>query len=163
VNMTRVYVPSTLSGVNEIVASGGIGPGPVLAHAVTDALRVAYPDGTDEDWEYAALSAAAYDSLALITADQKARRVVVAVDTASVIPVEHGDLSLVEVHQVIPTAEIAAVLVDAEDAEPDVASAAALWVQAEHGDAAASTVVERCMDHELAWFASQEIGDLAFG
>ena len=159
-NTTRVYVPSTLSRVKEIVASGGIGPGPILAHAVTDALRAEYADGADEDWEYAALSAAAHDSLALIAEDDTARRVVIAVDASSVIPVEQGDLTLVEVHEVIPAAKIAAVLVDTEEAEPDVAAAAASWVEAERGDAAASTVVERCMDRELAWFASQEIGDL---
>jgi len=160
VKTTRVYVPSTLARVKEIVASGGIGPGPVLVHAVTDALRAEYPDGTDEDWEYAALSAAAHDSLALIAADDTARRVVIAVDAGSVMPVRQGDLTLVEVHEVIPSANIAAVLIDTEDAESDVAAAAALWVEAERGDAAASTVVERCMDRELAWFANQEIGDL---
>lgn len=143
--------------------SGGIGPGPIVAHAVTDALRAEYPDGTVEDWEYVALSAAAYESLALIAADDTMRRVVIAVDSASVIPVERGDLTLVEVDEVISAAKIAAVLVDTEDAEPDVAAAATAWVEAEAGDDVALTVVDRCMDHELAWFASQEIGHLAFG
>lgn len=159
-NTTRVYVPSTLGRLREIVTSGGIGPGPVLAHAVTDALRQEYADGVDEDWEYAALSAAAYDSLALITEDEASRRVVIAVDISSVFPVEQGGLSQVEVHEVIPAAKIAAVLVDTEDAEPDVTAAAASWAEAEGDDAAASAVVERCMDRELGWFASQEIGDL---
>jgi len=163
VNTTRVYVPSTLSMVKEIVASGGIGPGPIVAHAVTDALRAEYPDGTDEDWEYAAMSAAAYESLALIAADDTMRRVVIAADSASVIPVERGDLTLVEVDEVIPEAKIAALLVDTEDAEPDVAAASTALVDAEGGDDAALTVVDRCMDRELAWFAGQEIGDLAFG
>lgn len=156
---TRVYVPSTFARLRAMVDSGGIAPGPFLAHAVTEVLRDENPEGADEDWEYAALSAAAYDSLALIATDATPRRVVIAVDATSVGSVEQSDVTLVEV-QGVPVARIAAVLVDTEDAEPDVAAAAASWVEAEHGDAAALTVVERCMERELAWFASQEIGDL---
>ena len=56
---TRVFVPSTWSGLRSFVTADGIGPAPFFAHAVTDELRAAYPEGNDEEWEYAALTAAA--------------------------------------------------------------------------------------------------------
>ena len=63
---TRVYVPSSFAGLRDLVAADGIGPPPFLAHAVTDALRAAWSDGSEEDWEYAASTAASRSSLALI-------------------------------------------------------------------------------------------------
>ena len=44
----RVYVPSSLSLLRDVVVSGGVGPVPILAHAVTDALREAYAEGGEE-------------------------------------------------------------------------------------------------------------------
>lgn len=156
----RVYVPSTLALLADIVTSGGVGPVPVLAHAVTDELRSAYPDGGDEEWEYAAMSAAAQDSLALLTDEDLPRRVVVALDAPSVTPVEEGDVSLVEIDEVVPAREMAAVHVDSADAEADVSAARGAWADAQDGDTEAVRVVERCLDHELGWFAAQEVGDL---
>lgn len=157
---TRVYVPSTLSRLRDVVTAGGIGPSPVLAHAVTETLRAGYPDGTEEDWEYAAMSAAAQDSLGLLADDDPPRRVVIAVDVGSVVPVDPGRPTLVELLVVAPARDIASVHVDSADAEDLVAVARAAWLGAENGDEAAVVVVERCLDRELAWFAAQEIGDL---
>lgn len=157
---TRAYVPSTLTRLRDVVASGGIGPLPVLAHAVTEALRTEYPDGGEEDWEYAAMSAAAQDSLGLLTEDDPPRRVVIAVDVESVVPVDPGDPTLVELREVAPARTIAAVHVDSEDAEDEMVAGRAAWVDAQSGDAAATAMVERCLDHELGWFAAQEIGEL---
>jgi hypothetical protein len=156
----RVYVPSSYALLREAVVSGGIGPSPLLAHAVTDALRAELADGTDEDWEYVAMTAAAQDSLALLTDEDPPRRVVIAVDVDSVLPVEHEDLTLVEVAEVVPLRAVAAVHVDAEDAEDAVAEARPLWERAAEGDEKAAAVVERCTDHELGWYATQEIGTL---
>ena len=83
---TRVYVPSTLGRLRGIVTGDGIGPAPFAAHAVTPALREAYVEGGDEEWEYAASSAAAQSSLALLHEDDSPRRIVVAVDVESVPP-----------------------------------------------------------------------------
>lgn len=160
---TRVYVPSTLSRLRDVVTDGGIGPSPVLAHAVTETLRDGYPDGTEEDWEYAAMSAAAQDSLGLLAEDDPPRRVVIAVDVGSVVPVDPvdpGRPTLVELLEAAPARSIVSVHVDSADAEDHVAAARAGWVAAENGEEAAVDVVERCLDHELAWFAAQEIGDL---
>ncbi len=157
---TRVYVPSTLTQLRDIVAADGIGPPPFLAHAVTDALRAAYADGSEEEWEYAAAAAAAQTSLSLLVEDDPARRVVVAVDVPSARPLEDDDPTAVRVDDVVPFRRIAAVLVDTPDAADDVAAAVARLADAGEGEAEAEAVVERCLDHELGWYATQEIGDL---
>ncbi len=157
---TRVYVPSTLTRLQEMVVAGGIGPLPVLGHAVTEALRSAYADGDEEDWEYAAMTAAAQDSLGLLTEDDPQRRVVVVIDTETPLSVEQAEHSLVELDEVVPIRAVAAVHLDDEDATADVAAARAAWGDAKNGDPAASAVVERCLDHELGWFAAQELGEL---
>lgn len=157
---TRVYVPSSMSLLRQLLLSGGVGPVPVLAHAVTDALRAAFPDAGEEEWEYAALTAAALDSLALIAEDDEPRRVVVVAEADSVMPVPGAEGSQVELDQVVPLRKVVAVHVDSDDAIEDVAAARVSWREAEAGDEAALATVERCLDHELGWFATQEIGEL---
>jgi hypothetical protein len=154
---TRVYVPSTLGRLRGIVIADGIGPAPFVAHAVTEAVREAYADGGDEEWEYAASTAAAESSLGMLHEDEPPRRVVLAVDVPSARAAGTVDPTVVEVDDVVPFRRIAAVLADAEDAEADVAAARdALAAGSEDAD----RLAERCLDHELGWWASQEIGDL---
>lgn len=155
----RAYVPSTLGQLAGIIGSGGIGPVPVRAHAVTEDLREGLPDGDDEEWEYVALSAAAQDSIGLLEEEDVQRRVVIAVDVSSVVPSD-SSATAVEIHEVVPARKIAAVHVDSQDAEDDVRAARQAWVASTAGDASASEVVERCLDHELGWFATQEIASL---
>jgi hypothetical protein len=155
---TRVYLPSSITGLNEILLSGGVGPVPVHAHAVTDGVRAALPDAAEEEWEYAVLNAAAQDSVGLLTEDDPPRRVVVVAEVGSVTPGSRG--SVVEVDEVVSLRQVVAVHVDGDDAAEVVTAARAAWPDAEAGDAAATAVVERCLDHELGWFATQEIGDL---
>jgi hypothetical protein len=146
--------------LREILVSGGVGPVPVLAHAVTQGLRSALPDAGEEEWEYAALTAAAQDSLALITEEDEPRRVVVVAEADSTVPVPEGEASLVEIDQVVPIAKVVAVHVDSDEAAEEVAAASRAWPAAQEGDEAALRVLDRCLDHELGWFATQEIGDL---
>jgi hypothetical protein len=160
VSATRVYVPSTLTLLQDVVLSGGVGPVPLRGHAVTEALRAQQPDASEEEWEYAASSAAAESALALLRGDDAARRVVLAVDCDAVRPVDEDDPTLVEVDEPVPLRRVGAVLVDGEDAADDVAAAVARLADALRGDAEALAVVERCLDHELGWYAAQEIGDL---
>ncbi|HSJ19868.1 MAG TPA: hypothetical protein VK964_04775 [Nocardioidaceae bacterium] len=155
---TRVYLPSSITGLNEILLSGGVGPVPLPAHAVTDDVRAALPDAAGEEWEYAVLNAAAQDSVGLLTEDDPPRRVVVVAEVGSVTPGPDG--SLVEVDEVVSLRQVVAVHVDGDDAAEVVAAARAAWSDAEAGDEAAVAVVERCLDHELGWFATQEIGVL---
>jgi hypothetical protein len=157
---TRVYVPSTLTRLRDLLVSGGVGPVPVLGHAVTDAVVAADAGAGEEDWEYAAMTAAAQDSLGLLTEDDPQRRVVVVVDAESARAVQPAEHSLVELDEVVPVRAIAAVHVDDETAATDVTAARAVWGDAENGDPVAVAAVERCLDHELGWFAAQEIAVL---
>lgn len=158
---TRVYLPSTLTRLRDAARSGTVGAPPVLGHAVTEALRAEDEQGDDEVGEYAAMTAAAQDSLGLLAADDPPRRVVIVVDSEAVVPVETGGVTtLVELREAVPAGTIAAVHVDDVEAEPAVVAACASWADAAAGHEDAAVVVERCLEHELGWYATQEIGDL---
>jgi hypothetical protein len=151
----RVYVPTTLRGLAAAVAAGGLGPAPFQAHAVTDALRAALPGAGEEDWEYAAACAAGQTSVGMLDAQEPARRVVLAVDVPAARPAEgEDDPTLVEVDEVAPMRRVAAVLADSQDAEAAVTAARGALRQ---GAVDASRALERCLDHELGWWATQEI------
>jgi hypothetical protein len=153
----RVYVPTTLAGLRDVVRSEGVGPAPFLAHAVTDAVRGELADAGEEDWEYAASSAAALASVGLIGEGEPARRVVLAVDVPGVRRVEVEDPTTVEVDTVVPFRWFAAVLADSADAEDTVAAARRAEAA---GSPKAPELLERCLDHELGWWATQEISEL---
>lgn len=130
----RVYVPLTSSGLASLVADGRLA-GPLRAHAVTKTLVSEWPDGDDEDWEYAALSAAASASWALRTDADTPRRVVIAADVPAFEEVAGEDPTLVDVAADVPWKNIASAHVDTDDYDSDE-------------------------DVELAWYATQEIRDL---
>src|SRR3982751_1197847 len=76
----RVYLPTTLAGLAG-ASSAGAFEGPLVAHAVTGAVREWYVSGDLEELEYAAFTEAAEASLRLLAgADVPRRRVVVAAD-----------------------------------------------------------------------------------
>ena len=165
----RVYVPLTLPALAEAHRTGELGAEPLLAYAVTPALREWYLSDDIEELEYAALSRAALASLRLLAADQAAprRRVVVAVDVpdrATAVDPDRGldpaALGEVRVTGPVRLAKAAAVHVDAGDAEADVTAAAKALAAADGGDDDAQFVVDGAEDHELLWFAPQEIANL---
>lgn len=130
----RVYVPLTSAGLASLVADGRLS-GPFRAHAVTKALVSEWPDGDDEGWEYAALSAAALSSWELRGADDSPRRIVIAADVPSVTELDEDDPTLVDVAADVPWKNIASAHVDTDDYDGD-------------------------SDTDLAWYATQEIRDL---
>ncbi len=165
----RVYVPLTLPGLAEAYKTGELGGGPFTAYAVTPALREWYLSDDIEELEYAALSRAALASLRLLAVDPAAarRRVVVAVDVPDGAAVADPDRGLdpaalgeVRVSGPVPLAKAAAVHVDADDAETDVSAAAAALGAADQGDDDAQFTVDGAEDHELLWYATQEIPNL---
>ncbi|SED12691.1 MULTISPECIES: DUF6912 family protein [unclassified Streptomyces] len=165
----RVYVPLTLPGLAEAHRTGELGSGPFAAYAVTPALREWYSSEDTEELEYAALGRAALASLRLLAAEPGAvrRRVVVAVDVpdgaVTAGPDRSADpaaLGEVTVTPTVPLAKAAAVHVDADDAETDVAAAAEALEAAEGGDDDAQPAVDGADDHELLWYATQEIPSL---
>lgn len=166
----RVYVPLTLTGLAEAYEKGELGGAEGLAaYAVTPALREWYLSDDIEELEYAALGRAALASLRLLAADPAAarRRVVLAVDVADGRAVTDPDqgsgeaaLGVVRVSGAVPLVKAASVHVDASDAETDVTAAAGAVTAAEDGDAAAQSVADGAEEHELLWYAVQEIRGL---
>ncbi|MEU2559027.1 hypothetical protein ABZ626_06760 [Streptomyces longispororuber] len=165
----RVYVPLTLPRLAQAHAAGELGPGPLTAYAVTPALREWYVSDDIEELEYAALNRAALASLRLLAGEPGAarRRVVLAADVPDGAAVadpdrglDAGALGEVRIAGALPLAKAAAVHVDSGDAERDVAAAVDALGAADHGDDDAQFVVDGAEDHELLWYATQEIPNL---
>jgi hypothetical protein len=158
----RVYLPSTMPGLADILAKGEAGPAPLRAFAVTPALREAYASGDDEELEYVAMLAAAKQSLRLLDADPGAprRRAVLAADVPDAQVSWHAyddEPAAVLVGSAVPVAAIAAGHVDELEAVPDVAAAADAIAAADAGDDDACFTVDSAEAHELAWYATQEL------
>ncbi len=165
----RVYIPTTLAGLADAHKAGELGPAPLDAVAVTPSLREWYVSDDIEELEYAALTRAAQASLRLLAADPGTprRRVVVAVDVPDAAVgfdpdrgLDPSVLGRVLLSAPVRLADAAAVHADAADAEPDVAAAADAVGAADAGDDDAQFTVDGAEDHELLWFATQEIPHL---
>ncbi|WP_405447641.1 DUF6912 family protein [Streptomyces erythrochromogenes] len=163
----RVYVPLTLPGLAEVHQVGELGPAPLRAYAVTPGLREWYVSDDIEELEYAALGRAAAASLRLLAADPGAprRRVVVALDVADTAATatpgtDEATLGQVSLAAAVRLTVAAAVHVDADDADEDVAAAARALPAADGGDEDAQVTVDAAEDHELLWFGVQEIPGL---
>jgi hypothetical protein len=165
----RVYIPTTLAGLAEAFTAGQAGPAPLDAFAVTPSLREWYVSDDIEELEYAALTRAAQASLRLLAAHPQVprRRVVIAVDVADSAVAHDPDRGLdpaalgeVRLAREVPLSAAAAVHVDADDAEDDVTAAAGALGAADAGDEDAQFTVDGAEDHELLWYATQEIPNL---
>ena len=164
-DLVRVYVPATVPMLAEMRASGQLGAGPTVAHAVTPALREWYVEGDEEELEYVAFTRAAQAALQLLRHDPKAprRRVVVSADVASAAlvreDVELGS-STVRLPQAISFQEVASIHVDGESAAEDIGAAADVVEEALAGDPDAQFTVDGAEDHELEWYAVSELDEL---
>lgn len=160
----RVYLPTTFPALAAAAAAGSFGPPPLLAYAVTPALREWYASGDSEELEYAATIDAARQSLRLLAADPAAppRRVVVAADVPDEGTRPAADVHPAAVHVLVglALADVASVHVDEPDAEADIRAAAAAVTAADAGDSDAAFVVDGAEDHDLHWYATQEIAQL---
>jgi hypothetical protein len=155
----RVYFPATVTMLQELNAAGEFKPLNGTAFAVTPALREAYTAGSAEDLEYVATAEAARASLRLLAADPGAmrRRVVIAADVEGVTPRPDLDNAVVRLPGPAPLKDIAAILLDAPEAEPAVVAAVEVIDAADMGDEDAEFVLGDAEDHELAWYATQEL------
>ncbi|SDQ90170.1 DUF6912 family protein [Thermostaphylospora chromogena] len=162
----RVYLPSTLPGLSQVVASGRLGPAPLVGYAVTPALIEWYVSGDTEELEYVALTEAARASLRMLAADRAdgvtvpARRVVVAAevpDRAVSVSADLAERGKVRVNEPVTLAVMASVHVDEEAAEPDIEAAISALPAADRGDEDARFTVDGADAHELLWYATQEI------
>jgi hypothetical protein len=163
--VSRVYLPATLALLSRLRTQAYELPADVRGHAVTPALREWYTDGDDEDLEYVAFTRAAQESLVLLSQDPSTprRRAVLAVDVPAAAAVRADDdlgSSAVRLGMVVAFADVAAVHVDAPEAEPEVAAAIEAVPAAATGDADAQVIVDGTEDHELLWYDPTELDEL---
>ena len=163
----RIYLPATTTVLRRLVDEGRLA-GPHTAFAVTARLREYYAlsdaAADVEELEYAALLAAARASLRLIDVDPGAarRRVVLAADVADAAVTEvddaDTDAGAVRVTGDVALADVASAHVDGAEAEDDVRAAVGVVLEADLGSDEAQFLVDQAEGHELAWYATQEIG-----
>jgi hypothetical protein len=142
----RVYLPAGPALLRELEESGRLAADPDrTAYAVTDEVCAELGVGPeDEEGEYAVLAAAALDAVPLT--GEVARRVVLVVE-ARAVPVEGA---LVSLPHEVPLSRVQAIQVDDDAAEPVVRAA-------HEGD---DSALEALADHDLGWFATQELGEV---
>jgi hypothetical protein len=155
----RVYLPATIGMLRKLVSEGKLQPIGGTGFALTPALRESYVSGSTDELEYAALLDAARASLRLLADDEKElpRRVVLSVDVENATTRPDLDAPVVKLSGPIVLDEVAAVHVDAEEAEEAVRGAAAVIDAADLGDLDAEFTLGEAEDHELAWYALQEL------
>jgi hypothetical protein len=167
----RVYLPATTTVLRTLLDEGRL-LGPHTAFAVTPALREFYAvseaEADNEELEYAALLTAARASLRLLDLDPFAarRRVVLAADVPDDAvqiqddPVRDPDAErgTVRVSAEVGMRDIASAHIDGAEAEDDVRAAVNVVLEADLGSEDAQFVVDQAEGHELAWYATQEIG-----
>lgn len=153
----RLYLPTTLTLLRRWVAEGSVPAG--TGYAVTPGLRAELV-GDDEELEHAAALRAARASLRLLDAGDEPRRVVLALDAAEVGVRDDLDAGAACLGADVPLRAVAAALVDALAAADAVRRAALVVDAADLGDEDAELAVGDAEDHDLLWYANQELADL---
>lgn len=159
----RVYVPATVRMLRKLVEERQLQPYSGTAFALTPALRESYASGDSEELEYAALREAARAALRLIASElaeeekTELRRVVVSADVENVTLRPDLDHAVVRLSGPVRWKDVAAVHVDATEAEDAVRAAADMIDEADLGDPDAEFTLGEAEDHELAWYAPQEV------
>lgn len=157
----RVYIPATLTMLQQLVADRVMHARSGTAFAVTHALRESYAEGDDEELAEVARQEAAMASLRLLAGegvgDLPPRRAVVEaeVDDATVRP--DLDDAVVRLAGPISFDDVIAAYVDNAEAESAVLPAIEAVDEADLGDEDAQFVVGDAQDHDLAWYAPQEL------
>lgn len=161
--MTVVYIPATLAMLERLVADGSLRPVNGTAFAVTPTLREAYAEGDDDELAEVALREAALASLRLLADDAGAtgsrppRRAVLAAEAGDVSYRPDLDDAVVRLDGPVALADVIAAYVDNPGAEPAVTKAIEAIDAADLGDEDAELIVGDAQDHDLAWYANQEL------
>ncbi|MFD4429299.1 DUF6912 family protein [Nocardia sp. NPDC058497] len=170
----RVYIPATIPMLRRLVDDREVFPLGATAFAVTPALREAYAAGDDEELAEVAMQEAARASLRLLAAERDGlddaakgedatpgspvyRRAVIAADVTGAKLRPDLDDAVVKLAGPITYDQVASVHVDLADAEPQVAKAVDVIDAADLGDTDAEFVLGDAEDHQLAWYATQEL------
>lgn len=161
----RVYIPTTLVALQKLVADRHLLVVNGTAFAVTPTLREAYAEGDDDELAEVALREAALASLRLLAGGSSdsglpPRRAVVVADPGADVEVTiRPDLddAVVRLSGPLPIDAVVAVYVDNADAESAVLAAVDVIDEADMGDEDAELTVGDAQDHDLAWYAPQEL------
>jgi hypothetical protein len=159
----RVYIPATVAMLKALSADGELAAVGNTAFALTPALRESYASGGDEELEYAAMLDAARASLRLLNTELEKdpqappRRAVISADVDGAELRPDLDYAVVRLAGPIPLKVVAAVHLDTPEAEDAVRAAAAVVDAADLGDPDAEFTMGDAEDHELAWYAPQEL------
>jgi hypothetical protein len=157
----RVYVPATLAMLRQLVADGSLPAVNGTAFAVTPTLREAYAEGDDDELAEVALRDAALASLRLLAGDGTSglppRRVVVVADVTEATARPDLDDAVVRLSGPVDYPDVVAAFVDNAEAEPAVLPAIEAVDAADLGDEDAEFTVGDAQDHDLAWYAPQEL------
>jgi hypothetical protein len=168
--MIQVYVPATLAMLQRLVADGSLWPLNGTAFALTPKLREAYAEGDDDELAEVALREAALASLRLLAADVAdegttgdggaalpPRRAVLAAEVDDVTYRPDLDDAVVRLGAPVALDQVVAAYVDNAAAEPAVVKAIEAIDAADLGDEDADLIVGDALDHDLAWYANQEL------
>jgi hypothetical protein len=160
----QVYIPATLAMLQQLVADGSLSPVNGTAFAVTPALRESYAEGDDDELAEVALSEAALASLRLLAAELDGtaerlppRRAVLAAEVEDFNYRPDLDDAVVRLAGPVVIDRVVAAYVDNADAEQAVTAAIAVIDAADLGDEDADLIVGDAQDHDLAWYATQEL------
>ena len=160
----RVYIPATVLMLRTLNAAGELSAVGDTAFALTPMLRESYASGTSEELEYAAMLEAARASLRLLEAELAEdpelvlpRRAVVAADVDGATLRPDLDYAVVKLAGPVQMKQVAAIHLDTSDAEEAVRAAAAVVDAADLGDSDAEFTLGEAEDHELAWYAPEEL------
>ncbi len=156
----RVYLPATLADVQRLIDDGQWMPLGGTGFGVTPALREAYTSGDDEELGEVALAEAARASLRLLSAQDSElplRRVVIVTERGDAVPRPDLDDAVVKISGPVSLAQVVSVQVDGAAAEPAVRGAVEVIDAADLGDEDAELAVGDAQDHDLAWYATQEL------
>jgi hypothetical protein len=131
------------------------------AFAVTPMLRESYAEGDDDELAEVALRDAALASLRLLAgeaaSDLPPRRAVVVADVEGATSRPDLDDAVVRLSGPITFDDIVAAYVDNAEAESAVVRAIEAVDAADLGDEDAEFIVGDAQDHDLAWYAAQEL------
>ncbi|TPG34514.1 DUF6912 family protein [Mycolicibacterium hodleri] len=162
--MVRVYIPATLAMLQRFVADRSMHALSGTAFAVTPTLRESYADGDDDELAEVALREAALASLRLLAGegtgtdgDLPLRRAVLVADVEGVTIRPDLDDAVVRLAGPIDMADVIAAYLDNAAAEPAVTAAIEVVDLADFGDEDAELTVGDAQDHDLAWYATQEL------
>ena len=170
----RVYVPATLAMLQQLVADRAMSAVNGTAFAVTPALRESYAEGDDDELADVALREAALASVRLLAgaADEAGSDVAGQAAPASGLPPRRAvlvaevdgatarpdlDDAVVRLSGPVAIDDVIAAYVDTATAEPAVLAAMDAVDAADLGDEDAELTVGDAQDHDLAWYATQEL------